>query len=178
MSSLFHDSRHLHLHVMTTDLCSPSLKNKKHYNSFSPALGFWLPLEKVKGWVEGTSDSTAGSQMGDRSATGLTCKLFCPSFWTADDNSDVCISSCPAPSRSKQGDVLIYCILSLNNSTRLRQALRLPPAHYEPILKRGLLSHLTGESFATIPKLKAHLEGELRKAERKAKGGRAAGRNE
>lgn len=97
---------------MTTDLCSPSLKNKKHYNSFSPALGFWLPLEKVKGWVEGTSDSTAGSQMGDCSATGLNCMLFCPSFWTADDNSNVCISSRPAPSRSKQGEGLIYCIIS------------------------------------------------------------------
>lgn len=159
---------------MTTDLCSPSLKNKKHYNSFSPALGFWLPLEKVKGWVEGTSNSTAGSQVGECVATGLTYMLFCRSLWTADDNTDVCISSCPAPSRSKQGDGLTYCIHSLNDSTRPPQALRLPPTQYEPILKQGLLSHLTGESFATIPKIKAHLEGELRKAERKAKGGKGS----
>lgn len=45
----------------------------------------------------------------------------------------------------------------------------LPPAKYEPLLKGPLLSHLTGEEFKTIPKLKAHLEAELQKAERKRK---------
>lgn len=45
----------------------------------------------------------------------------------------------------------------------------LTPAKYEPILKGPLVSHLSGEGFKTIPKLKAHLEGELQKAERKRK---------
>lgn len=45
--------------------------------------------------------------------------------------------------------------------------MKLPPAKYEPIVKQPLVSHLTGESFATIPKLKAHLEEALLKAERK-----------
>lgn len=45
--------QHLHLHVYSKDLISDSLKKKKHYNSFHPSLGFFLPLETVKGWVEG-----------------------------------------------------------------------------------------------------------------------------
>jgi hypothetical protein len=49
------------------------------------------------------------------------------------------------------------------------QALALSPAKYEPILKGRLISHLTGEEFKTIPKLKAHLATELQKAERKRK---------
>lgn len=37
---------------MSSDLVAPALKNKKHYNSFSPGLGFWLPLATVRSWVE------------------------------------------------------------------------------------------------------------------------------
>lgn len=37
----------LHLHVISNDLVSDRLKNKKHYLSFHPTLGFWLPISKV-----------------------------------------------------------------------------------------------------------------------------------
>lgn len=43
---------HLHLHVISSDLISPSLKNKKHYQSFNPKLGFFLHLEDVKELIE------------------------------------------------------------------------------------------------------------------------------
>jgi hypothetical protein len=44
--------RHLHLHVISSDLCSPSLKQKKHYNSFHPTLGFFLHIDEVLSWFE------------------------------------------------------------------------------------------------------------------------------
>ncbi|KAL7413367.1 HIT-like domain-containing protein [Mrakia frigida] len=102
--------QHLHLHVYSKDLISPSLKNKKHYNSFNPdpEVGFFLPLETVKGWVEGEF-----------------------------------------------------------------MKLALPESQYEPILKQPLRSFYTGEEFKTIPKLKIHLEEELKKLERKSKKGQA-----
>ncbi|KDQ60763.1 hypothetical protein JAAARDRAFT_31735 [Jaapia argillacea MUCL 33604] len=43
---------HLHLHVISSDLVSPSLKNKKHYNSFHPKLGFFLHLDDVLSWFD------------------------------------------------------------------------------------------------------------------------------
>jgi len=45
---------HLHLHVISSDLNSPALKNKKHYNSFHPKLGFFLHLDDVLEWFEAT----------------------------------------------------------------------------------------------------------------------------
>ena len=48
--------RHLHLHVMSDDLVSDRMKHKKHYNSFHPKLGFWLPLEEVREWLESTDE--------------------------------------------------------------------------------------------------------------------------
>lgn len=44
---------HLHLHIISSDLVSPSLKNKKHYNSFHPTAGFFLHLDDVLEWFEG-----------------------------------------------------------------------------------------------------------------------------
>jgi aprataxin len=44
--------RHVHLHILSGDLVSPSLKNKKHYNSFHPSLGFFLHLEDVVSWFD------------------------------------------------------------------------------------------------------------------------------
>jgi hypothetical protein len=62
--------RQVHLHVISSDLISPKLKNKKyarflrfedfsltassgrHYNSFHPKLGFFLHLEDVLEQVE------------------------------------------------------------------------------------------------------------------------------
>ena len=39
--------RHIHLHVISSDLVSPALKTKKHYNSFRPDAGFFLSLDDV-----------------------------------------------------------------------------------------------------------------------------------
>ncbi|KZV64348.1 HIT-like protein [Peniophora sp. CONT] len=47
---------HLHLHVISADLTSPSLKNKKHYNSFKPGHGFFLPLDDVLEWFDGSHE--------------------------------------------------------------------------------------------------------------------------
>ncbi|OAX30901.1 hypothetical protein K503DRAFT_658986, partial [Rhizopogon vinicolor AM-OR11-026] len=43
---------HLHLHVLSADLCSPKLKLKKHFNSFHPNLGFFLHLKDVLSWFD------------------------------------------------------------------------------------------------------------------------------
>ncbi|KAJ3772350.1 HIT-like protein [Lentinula raphanica] len=43
---------HLHLHVISSDLCSERLKNKKHYNSFHPKLGFFLHVDDVLSWFD------------------------------------------------------------------------------------------------------------------------------
>ncbi|KZT09487.1 HIT-like protein [Laetiporus sulphureus 93-53] len=43
---------HLHLHVISSDLCSASMKVKKHYNSFNPKLGFFLPLDDIRSWFD------------------------------------------------------------------------------------------------------------------------------
>lgn len=55
-SSLFDQTQlstsHLHLHVLSADLCSPKMKHKKHYNSFHPKLGFFLHIEDVMSWFE------------------------------------------------------------------------------------------------------------------------------
>ncbi|KAF9227626.1 hypothetical protein BS17DRAFT_746275 [Gyrodon lividus] len=43
---------HLHLHVLSNDLCSEKMKHKKHYNSFHPTLGFFLHLHDVLSWFD------------------------------------------------------------------------------------------------------------------------------
>ncbi|KIY50868.1 hypothetical protein FISHEDRAFT_20919, partial [Fistulina hepatica ATCC 64428] len=43
---------HLHLHVISADLCSDRMKNKKHYNSFHPKLGFFLDIDDVLSWFD------------------------------------------------------------------------------------------------------------------------------
>ncbi|KAF8212293.1 HIT-like domain-containing protein [Mycena galopus ATCC 62051] len=43
---------HLHLHVLSDDLLSDRMKNKKHYNSFRPKLGFFLDIEEVLSWFD------------------------------------------------------------------------------------------------------------------------------
>ncbi|EIN07392.1 hypothetical protein PUNSTDRAFT_114838 [Punctularia strigosozonata HHB-11173 SS5] len=44
---------HLHLHVLSADLCEKGMKTKKHYNSFHPKIGYFLPLEEVLSWFDG-----------------------------------------------------------------------------------------------------------------------------
>ncbi|KAK7014911.1 HIT-like protein [Favolaschia claudopus] len=46
------DIRHLHLHVLSDDLLSDRMKNKKHYNSFHPKLGFFLDIDEVLSWFD------------------------------------------------------------------------------------------------------------------------------
>ncbi|GHJ87757.1 hypothetical protein NliqN6_4159 [Naganishia liquefaciens] len=58
--------RHLHLHIISTDFVSPSLKVKKHYASFHPTLGFFLPLADV---LQSLSPHRASGQ-------GTTYSLF------------------------------------------------------------------------------------------------------
>ncbi|KAG2157296.1 HIT-like domain-containing protein [Suillus clintonianus] len=47
--------QHLHLHILSADLCSPRMKLKKHYNSFHPKLGFFIHLSDVLSWFESDS---------------------------------------------------------------------------------------------------------------------------
>ncbi|GAA6061473.1 hypothetical protein JCM10212_002552 [Sporobolomyces blumeae] len=44
--------KHVHLHVISSDMISDRLKNKKHWNSFRPDLGFFLHLDDVIDRVE------------------------------------------------------------------------------------------------------------------------------
>ena len=46
--------RHLHLHIIASDIFSDRLKNKKHYNSFHPKRGFFLHLDDVLSWFDAT----------------------------------------------------------------------------------------------------------------------------
>ncbi|THH33854.1 hypothetical protein EUX98_g276 [Antrodiella citrinella] len=43
---------HIHLHVISADMVSSSMKNKKHYNSFIPKGDFFLTLKDVSEWLE------------------------------------------------------------------------------------------------------------------------------
>ncbi|KAJ7172534.1 hypothetical protein C8R46DRAFT_1259665 [Mycena filopes] len=43
---------HLHLHVLSDDLCTERMKTKKHYNSFLPKLGFFLDIGEVLSWFD------------------------------------------------------------------------------------------------------------------------------
>ncbi|KAF5358183.1 hypothetical protein D9756_001624 [Leucocoprinus leucothites] len=43
---------HMHLHVLSADLHSERMKNKKHYNSFHPKHGFFLHVDEVLAWFE------------------------------------------------------------------------------------------------------------------------------
>lgn len=44
--------RHLHLHIISSDLCGDGLKKPRHYNSFHPKLGYFLHLDDVLEWFE------------------------------------------------------------------------------------------------------------------------------
>lgn len=46
------ETSHIHCHVISTDLVSPFLKVKKHYNSFHPKLGFFLHMDEVLSWFD------------------------------------------------------------------------------------------------------------------------------
>ncbi|KAK6905606.1 aprataxin [Kwoniella mangroviensis CBS 10435] len=48
--------KHIHLHVISDDRISSSLKTKKHHNSFRPDLGFFVPIMEVQRWLEDDSN--------------------------------------------------------------------------------------------------------------------------
>ncbi|WVW82189.1 hypothetical protein I302_104195 [Kwoniella bestiolae CBS 10118] len=48
--------KHIHLHVISDDRISPSLKTKKHHNSFRPDLGFFIPIMEVQRWLDDDSN--------------------------------------------------------------------------------------------------------------------------
>lgn len=53
---------------MSSDLVSPSLKTKKHYNSFRPDLGFFISLDEVESWCSdsGVAERQAGVSRPER----------------------------------------------------------------------------------------------------------------
>ncbi|KAH7107383.1 HIT-like domain-containing protein [Auriculariales sp. MPI-PUGE-AT-0066] len=97
---------HLHLHVMSDELVSDRIKHKKHYLSFHPTHGFWLPLEDVRGWLEATEE-----------------------YYT-------------------------------------RMA-KLPEKQYEPLLRQELRCFRCDGEFKNFPALKAHLQQEWDKVEKR-----------
>ncbi|WRT64050.1 uncharacterized protein IL334_000978 [Kwoniella shivajii] len=77
--------KHVHLHVISDDRISPSLKTKKHHNSFRPDLGFFIPIMEVQRWIE--DDSNMQERVDALSSaerllnTPLTCHK-CDEFMT------------------------------------------------------------------------------------------------
>jgi diadenosine tetraphosphate (Ap4A) HIT family hydrolase len=69
--------RHLHMHIISQDFMSDSLKNKKHWNSFTSE--FFLPPERVIEMVEqGTiSDLKSGTEMHQHFKNLEKQKLSC-----------------------------------------------------------------------------------------------------
>ncbi|PPQ78093.1 hypothetical protein CVT25_015627 [Psilocybe cyanescens] len=98
---------HIHLHVLSADLCSEKMKHKKHYNTFHPKLGFFLHIDDVLSWFD--SEPTYYSKL---------IKDF-------------------------------------------------KPSKYEPILKEKLLCFHCNAEMKNIPTLKAHLQEEWNKLERR-----------
>ncbi|KAH9966867.1 hypothetical protein BC827DRAFT_1102360, partial [Russula dissimulans] len=65
---------HLHLHVISSDLIAPALKTKRHYNSFSPRVGFFVPLAEVRAWFLNDDGDDGGG--GDRDGDQLRAKVL------------------------------------------------------------------------------------------------------
>lgn len=55
---------------MSADLVSDHLKNKKHYNSFNPNLGFFLDIDEVIDWYNLPDKEFKKVRL-------LICVLFC-----------------------------------------------------------------------------------------------------
>jgi len=70
-------NRHLHLHVISSDLTTEALKTKRHYNSFSPRVGFFVPLAEVRPWFENDNgDDAADHQLLVRGVVPLFNLIF------------------------------------------------------------------------------------------------------
>jgi len=67
---------HLHLHVISSDLTAEALKTKRHYNSFSPRVGFFLPLADVRAWFEEAGEEEKSSDGdGDQRLVRVMARL-------------------------------------------------------------------------------------------------------
>ena len=44
--------RYLHMHVMSTDLAGEGMKHSKHFFSFLPEYGSFLPIDEVLDWFD------------------------------------------------------------------------------------------------------------------------------
>lgn len=77
--------KHLHLHVMSGDLCSDKMKNKKHYNSFHPKLGFFLHLEDVLSWFEAEPSFYARKAQVSPSTYEPLLKHTLECFWCEEE---------------------------------------------------------------------------------------------
>jgi hypothetical protein len=66
------------LHVISSDLTAEALKTKRHYNSFSPRVGFFVPLAEVRPWFENDNgdDVAADHQLLVRGVVPLFYFIF------------------------------------------------------------------------------------------------------
>jgi aprataxin len=132
ISCCFHleRKRHIHLHVISSDLCSPSLKHKKHYNSFHPKLGFFLHVNEVLSWFDAK-----------------------PSFF--DSVRNFVFTPPPSSIHLRLGTDRFIRELST-----FQMAATLKDSKYEALLKENLVCWRCHSEFKNFPQLKAHLQGE------------------
>jgi aprataxin len=45
---------HLHLHVISSDLCGADMEEFLQYNGFRPGIRLFLPIDQVLAWFDGT----------------------------------------------------------------------------------------------------------------------------
>ena len=69
---------HIHMHIISDDLCSKALKTKKHYNSFHPTLGFFLHVDDL---LSRLTDDIVSSKPGLHAVSGTV--LCLPLYWVA-----------------------------------------------------------------------------------------------
>ncbi|TXT13543.1 hypothetical protein VHUM_00910 [Vanrija humicola] len=123
--------RHVHLHVLSNDLVSPSLRTKKHYNSFRPDHGFFITLDEVETWCADQDKGVAERQAGvsELSVAGTSSAIG------------------PRLSRSRE-----TC-----TDTGYQQMLH----SRERLLRDPLVCFKCHAEFRNMPSLKEHLEAEL-----------------
>jgi len=126
--------RHVHVHVISADLCSPAMKTKKHYNSFNPKHGFFLHLNDVLSWF----DAEPSYYKTVRS------HLYTPHPISCKQNIDRGVID-------SSGDLFAFLITQMS---------KLKKSQYEPLLKDDLVCWRCGHSFKNMPTLKAHLQEE------------------
>lgn len=152
---------HVHIHVITKDMYSPFLKNKKHYNSFTTA--FFVDFSKL-----GPDDSALKSRGALATSVSGDSEPNSDSEFESDSGPEIYPAS---PSGSQPG-LLVRARarnkdLSLSSKTKVKPAqkpgLERRPMELARILKElPLVCTTCGRSFASnqFRYLKAHLEDE------------------